>query len=123
MDLDMTSSIQRIGTTARFSQAVIHNRTVYLAGQVSQLTEGDIRAQTQDVLQQIDALLARAGTDKGHLLSAKIWLKDMADYPAMNLLWDAWLEGVQAPVRACVQAPMAKPHYRIEVLVIAAQPA
>ncbi|NBF02524.1 RidA family protein [Pseudomonas sp. Fl5BN2] len=119
----MSSSIQRIGTTPRFSEAVIHNQTVYLAGQVSQLVEGDIRAQTDDVLQQIDTLLAKAGTDRSHLLSAQIWLKDMADYAAMNQLWDAWLANVKAPVRACVQAPMAKPHYRIEVLVIAAQQA
>lgn len=117
----MSLSIQRTGTTARFSEAVIHNHTVYLAGQVSQLVEGDIHAQTQDVLGQIDEALARAGTDKSHLLSAQIWLKDMADYAAMNQRWDAWLSEVQAPVRACVQAPMAKPHYRIEIMVIAAQ--
>ena len=119
----MSLTIQRIGTTARFSEAVIHNHTVYLAGQVSQLVEGDINAQTQDVLRQIDEALTRAGTDRGQLLSAQIWLRDMADYAAMNLLWDAWLSDVQAPVRACVQAPMAKPHYHIEIMVIAAQQA
>lgn len=119
----MTSSIQRIGTTPRFSEAVIHQGTVYLAGQVSQLIDADISAQAHDVLRKIDELLTRAGTDNSQLLSAQIWLKDMADYPAMNAIWDAWLEQVKAPVRVCVEAPMAKPHYRIEVLVIAAQKA
>lgn len=117
----MSESIQKIGTTPRFSEAAIHNRTVYLSGKVSQIVDGDIHAQTADVLQQIDAALERAGSDKSQLLSAQIWLKDMADYSAMNLLWDAWLTDVQAPVRACVEAPMAKPHYRVEVMVIAGQ--
>ncbi|WP_247256944.1 RidA family protein [Pseudomonas moorei] len=116
----MNPAIQRIGTTKRFSQAVIHNNTAYLAGQVSQLTEGDITAQSQDVFDKIDTLLTKAGTDKGQLLSAQIWLADMADYDGMNQVWDAWLADAQAPVRVCVESPMAKKHYRIEVQVIAA---
>jgi enamine deaminase RidA (YjgF/YER057c/UK114 family) len=80
----MNPAIQRIGTTKRFSQAVIHDNTAYLAGQVSQLTEGDITAQSQDVFDKIDTLLAKAGTDKGQLLSAQIWLADMADYDGTN---------------------------------------
>lgn len=116
----MTSSIKRIGTTARFSQVVIHHDTAYLAGQVSQLTEGDITAQARDVFGKIDALLASIASDKGQLLSAQIWLADMTDYDAMNQAWDAWLAGVETPVRVCVEAPMAKKHYRIEVQVIAA---
>lgn len=116
----MTSAIQRLGTTPRFSQIVIHQHTAYLAGQVSQLIEGDISDLAQDVFGKIDALLATAGSDKNHLLSAQIWLADMADYEAMNQAWDAWLTGVGAPVRVCVQSPMAKKHYRIEVQVIAA---
>jgi enamine deaminase RidA (YjgF/YER057c/UK114 family) len=115
----MSATIQKIGTTARFSEAAIHNHTVYLSGKVSQLVEGDIGAQTHDVLAQIEAALTEAGSDKSLLLSAQIWLKDMADYQAMNQVWDAWLANVQAPVRACVQAPMAKPHYRVEIMVIA----
>jgi enamine deaminase RidA (YjgF/YER057c/UK114 family) len=115
----MLETIQKIGTTPRFSEAAIYNQTVYLSGKVSQIVDGDIQAQTADVLEQIDQALKRAGSDKGQLLSAQIWLKDMADYAAMNQLWDAWLDGVQAPVRACVQAPMAKEHYRIEIMVIA----
>ncbi|MDE1167810.1 MAG: RidA family protein [Pseudomonas sp.] len=116
----MSASLHRIGTTARFSEIVIHHDTAYLAGQVSQLSEGDISAQAQDVFDKIDALLAKAATHKGQLLSAQIWLADMADYAAMNQVWDAWLADVDAPVRVCVQAPMAKKHYRIEVQVIAA---
>lgn len=116
----MTHTIQRIGGSQRFSQIVIHNHTVYLAGQVSQLVEGDITAQSEDVFAKIDALLAQAGSDKNHVLSAQIWLADMGDYDGMNAAWDAWLSGVGAPVRACVESPMAKKHYRVEIMVIAA---
>lgn len=116
----MTHPIQRIGGSPRFSAIVIHNETVYLAGQVSQLTEGDITAQSEDVFAKIDALLEQAGSGKSHVLSAQIWLADMNDYDAMNTAWDAWVNGVGAPVRACVESPMAKKHYKIEVMVIAA---
>lgn len=119
----MSNSIQRIGGTQRFSQIVIHNGTVYLAGQVSQLADGDISVQSQDVFAKIDALLAQAGTDKGRLLSAQVWLADMVDYEGMNQAWDAWLARGGAPVRVCVESPMAKKHYRIEVQVTAANDA
>ncbi|MBX3686126.1 MAG: RidA family protein [Rhodocyclaceae bacterium] len=116
----MTHQIQRIGGSQRFSQVVTHNHTVYLAGQVSQLADGDITAQSEDVFAKIDALLEQAGSDKNHMLSAQIWLADMDDYDAMNAAWDAWLSGVGAPVRACVESPMAKKNYRVEIMVIAA---
>lgn len=116
----MSQSIQRTGTTSRFSSIVIHERTVYLAGQVSQLQEADIREQSQDVFAKVDQLLKQAGSDRSLLLSAQIWLRTMDDYDGMNAVWDQWLEGIPGPVRVCVEARMAKPHYRIEVQVTAA---
>ncbi|BEV14347.1 RidA family protein [Herbaspirillum sp. DW155] len=114
------SDIQRKGGSARFSQIVVHNGTVYLAGQVSQLTGADIREQAKDVFTKIDSLLAKADSNKGRLLSATIWLVDMQDYDQLNQEWDAWLAGHGTPVRACVAADLAKPHYRVEVQVTAA---
>jgi enamine deaminase RidA (YjgF/YER057c/UK114 family) len=114
------SDIQRIGGSARFSAITIHNGVVYLAGQVSQLKNGDIDVQTKDVFAKIDALLAEAGTETSRLLSAQIWLKTMDDFAAMNAVWDDWVDAASPPVRACVEAPMAQPHYLIEVMVIAA---
>jgi len=118
----MNPTIQRIGGNTRLSQIVIHRETVYLAGQTSQLVEGDIRAQALDIFAKIDALLDKAGTHKSNMLSAQIWLTDMGDFEPMNLMWEAWLNGAIPPVRACVQAGFAKPSYLIEVQVIAALP-
>lgn len=114
------SDIQRIGDSSRFSAITIHNGTVYLAGQVSQLTDGGIADQSADVFAKVDALLAEAGTEKSRVLSVQIWLKTMADYAGMNEIWDKWIDSGNPPVRVCVEAPMAKPHYLIEVLVVAA---
>lgn len=116
----MTSSVKRFGAQTRFSSIVVHGQTVYLAGQVSQLVDGDITAQSEDVFAKIDAMLAEAGCSRDSLLSAQIWLRDMSDYDGMNAAWDRWLEGRAKPVRVCVEAPMAKPHYLIEVLAVAA---
>lgn len=114
------SDIQRIGGSSRFSAITIHNQTVYLAGQVSQLTEGGIAEQSTDVFAKVDSLLAEAGTEKSRVLSVQIWLKTMADYTGMNEVWDNWIDAENPPVRVCVEAPMAKPGYLIEVLVVAA---
>ncbi|MGY2048498.1 RidA family protein [Methylobacterium sp. JK268] len=111
-------SIQRIETGARMSQAVIHNGTVYLAGQVG---EGpDVAAQTQAVLGEIDALLAQAGSSKERILSATIYLADMAGFADMNRVWDAWVAPGHAPARATVEAKLAGPQYRVEIVVVAA---
>ena len=110
----------RIGGNARFSAISIHGSTAYLAGQVSQLKDGDITAQCHDVFAKIDALLDQAGSDRSHVLSAQIWLKDMADYAGMNEVWDSWINPESPPVRACVQSPMAQSHYLVEIMVITA---
>jgi enamine deaminase RidA (YjgF/YER057c/UK114 family) len=106
------------------SQAVIHDKTVYLAGQVSEEPEGKgVAEQTRDILEAIDALLAEAKTDKSRLLSATIWLTDMSSFPEMNRIWDAWVAPGSTPARATVQsARLAGPEYKIEIAVIAARP-
>ncbi|ACA19250.1 Endoribonuclease L-PSP [Methylobacterium sp. 4-46] len=111
-------TIQRIETGARMSQAVVHNGTVYLAGQVA---EGDdVAAQTRAILAQIEALLAQAGSAKERILSATIYLADIGAFADMNRVWDAWVPAGQAPARATVEAKLAGPQYRVEIAVIAA---
>ena len=89
--------IERLDEQARLSGAVVHGATVYLAGQIAEDTSADARGQTADILRQIDALLAQAGTDKRHLLTAQIFLADMADFAGMNQAWDAWLDPAHKP--------------------------
>lgn len=112
--------IERHGTTARYSDLVIHGNTVYLVEVPSNL-DGDITVQTQQVLASIDRLLAQAGSSNSRLLMATIYLREMADYDAMNAVWDAWLPAGSAPARACVEARMSHPGYRLEVVVTAAR--
>lgn len=104
------------------SQVTIHNGTVYTAGQVATDASADAGAQTQQILDGLDSLLAKAGTDKSHLLSATIWVADMADFDAMNSAWDAWVTPGHTPARACVEARLAKPDWKVEIMVIAALP-
>ena len=114
-------TIERYESEPRMSQCVVHGDTVYLAGQVADDTARDVAGQTEEILDKIDALLARAGSDKGRLLSAQIWLADMAGYNEMNAVWNAWLPEGAAPARACVEAALAAPWYRVEIMVIAAK--
>jgi enamine deaminase RidA (YjgF/YER057c/UK114 family) len=116
-------AIQRIEVGPRMSDAVLHNGVVYLAGQVA--TSGhslDIGGQTREVLAAIDALLAKAGTDKSRVLRAQIFLSDMADFPGMNAVWDHWVVPGHAPARATVQAALAKPQWKVEIVITAALP-
>ena len=114
-------SIRRIQVAERMSQAVVHGNTVYTAGQVAQgAPGGTMAAQTQDVLDRIDALLAEAGTDKSKLISATIWITSMNDFAEMNGVWDAWISPGYTPGRACVEAKLASPDFSVEIAVIAA---
>lgn len=114
------SSIQRFEVGPRMSEMAVHNGTVYLAGQVAEDAAQDIRGQTRQVLAAIDALLARAGSDKSKILRAQIFLADLADFAAMNAVWEAWVVPGQTPPRATVQAALAKPQWKIEIVVTAA---
>jgi enamine deaminase RidA (YjgF/YER057c/UK114 family) len=114
-------AITRIETGPRMSQAVIHGQTVYLAGQVG-APGASVADQTRAVLDQIDRLLALAGTDKTRMLSAQIWLADMATFAEMNGVWDAWVPQGHTPARATGSANLATPDYKVEIIVVAALP-
>ncbi|HSI47037.1 MAG TPA: RidA family protein [Ideonella sp.] len=112
--------IQRYEVGARMSEMAVHNGVCYLAGQVAEDGSQDIGGQTRQVLAAIDALLAKAGTDKTKILRAQIFLADLADFPGMNAVWDAWVVAGNTPPRATVQAALAKPEWKIEIVVTAA---
>lgn len=111
-------TINRFDTGPRMSQAVVHNGTVYLAGQVAK--GASVREQTEAILKQIDGLLRQAGTDKSKLLSATIWLTSMANFSEMNSVWDAWVSPGNTPARACVESKLAFPEYAVEIACICA---
>lgn len=112
--------IQRLDVGPRLSEMAIHNGTVYLAGQVPEDASLDIEGQTRQVLAAIDALLARAGTDKTKLLMVQIFIADLADFEGMNRAWDAWVPAGHTPPRATVQAALANPAWRLEIVATAA---
>ena len=112
--------IKRLKPGKRMSQATIHGGIAYLAGQVADDTSLDVTGQSKQVLAKIDALLAEAGTDKSSILTATVWLPDMANFAAFNAIWDAWVPADATPARAAVEAKLATPDYKIEVAVIAA---
>jgi enamine deaminase RidA (YjgF/YER057c/UK114 family) len=115
-------SIKRLKVGPRMSQGVVHGGVVYLAGQVAGATKGkSVGEQTKEILEGIDALLKEAGTDKSRLLTAQIWLTNMATFAEMNGAWDAWVSAGNTPARATVQSPaLAAPGYDVEIMVTAA---
>ena len=114
--------MQRLDVGPRLSEAAIAAGTVHLAGQVPELRpEADIDEQTLEMLGHIDRLLAECGSSKRHLLSVQIFLADIAEIARMNAVWDAWVTPSHTPPRATVQAKLADPRWRIEVVVVARQ--
>lgn len=114
-------TITRLGTERRrMSKIVIHNDTVYLCGQVAKDADADIREQTLTMLEKVDDLLVQAGSDREHILSATVYIKDMQYFAQMNEVWDAWVVEGHSPARACVEAGLARPELLVEVSVIAA---
>lgn len=111
---------QRFHVGNRLSDMAVYNGVAYLAGQVPDDDSLDIVGQTQQVLATIDRLLAEAGTDKTRILMAQIFIADLADFPGMNQAWDAWVPAGNAPPRATVEAKLANPKYRVEIVVTAA---
>ena len=114
-------TIQRILPATRYSEAVIVNGLIFCAGMVPENSAADARQQTEDVLAQVDALLAQCGSDKTKLVDATIYLADMADYAAMNQAWDSWVAPGCAPARATVEAKLADPAWKVEIKIVAAQ--
>lgn len=114
-------TVKRIKVGQRMSQAVIHNGVVYTAGQVAADAPGDsVTRQTRNILERIESLLAETGSDKSKVLSATIWLADMADFDEMNAVWDVWVSEGEAPARACVESRLASPDFAVEIGIIAA---
>ena len=114
------SKIQRFDVGPRMSEMAVHGGVAYLAGQVADDGTQDIAGQTRQVLAAIDALLARAGSNKGRILRAQIFLADLADFAAMNAVWESWVLPGHTPPRATVQAHLARPEWKIEIVVTAA---
>src|SRR5262245_14100572 len=111
-------AIERHDVGPRMSKAVVNGNTVYLAGIVADNPKGkNVTEQTKDILKQIEGFLAKAGTDKSKLLSANIWITDMANFAEMNAVWVAWV----TPARATVEARLASPDYKVEIMVVAAK--
>jgi enamine deaminase RidA (YjgF/YER057c/UK114 family) len=116
----MTQQLQRFHVGPRLSETAVFNGTVYLAGQVPDDATQDIKGQTQQVLAMVDRLLEEAGSNKTRILRAQIFLTDISDIAGMNAVWDAWIPVGHAPPRATVQAALAKPEWKIEIVVTAA---
>jgi enamine deaminase RidA (YjgF/YER057c/UK114 family) len=115
------NEVQRIETNQRMSRVVIYNGIVWLAGLTAGDATQDIKGQTQQVLEKVDANLARAGTDKTKLLAAQIWLKDIErDFPGMNEVWDAWVPTGAAPARATGESKLARGELLVEIIITAA---
>jgi len=114
-------SITRIDPGRRFAEAVVHGDTVYLAGHTSSDPAAGVYEQTRDILAQIDAHLAAAGTDRSKLLMANVWLVDIGTFGEMNRAWDEWLDRDNMPARATVEARLASPDYKVEIAAIAAR--
>jgi enamine deaminase RidA (YjgF/YER057c/UK114 family) len=111
---------RRIEPSARMSQAVVANGFVFLAGQVAtDPSVADVEIQTRQVLAEIDRLLAAAGTHKGRILSATIYLADVGGFAAMNRAWEAWVAPDAKPARATVEAKLVAPEYRVEIQITA----
>lgn len=119
-EYDSAMSIQRQDTKPRMSRVVIHNDTIYLCGQVAKDSTQGITEQTATMLEKVDDLLLQSGSDREHLLSATVYVRDMKDFSAMNAVWDAWVPEGHAPARACVEARMARAELLVEISVVAA---
>lgn len=115
----MTSDITRFGTGPRMSEAVAYNGILWVAGQLG-APGGSVAGQTRQALAAVDAILARAGTDKSRILSVQIWLADMASFAEMNSVWDQWVAQGHTPARATGQAQLATAEYKVEIIVTAA---
>jgi enamine deaminase RidA (YjgF/YER057c/UK114 family) len=115
-------TIERKEVGPRMSQIVVHGNTVYLAGVVArENTAKGVTDQTREILATIDRYLAEAGSDKTKILSANIWLADIATFAEMNAVWDAWVSQGNTPARATVEAKLATPAHKVEIMVVAAK--
>ncbi|MEG1049154.1 MAG: RidA family protein [Oscillospiraceae bacterium] len=113
-------AIRRFDGNGRFSSVVEHNGVLYLAGQLCSNPCGDVKEQTSEILEKIEALLSRYGSDKNHILAATVYLKDIGSFKEMNCVWDAWVSEDNEPARVCVEAALASPAFLVEISATAA---
>jgi enamine deaminase RidA (YjgF/YER057c/UK114 family) len=113
-------TIKRINVGPRLSDVAVYNKVAYFAGQVPDDADQDIRGQTRQVLAQIDQLLAEVGSDKSRILQCQIFITDLANIGAMNEVWEEWVAKGNTPPRATVQAQLANPKWKIEIVLSAA---
>lgn len=114
-------SIERIGAGARMSKAVVHGGVVYTAGQVADVAKGgSVADQTAEILGLLEATLREAGSAKSKILSATVYLADIATFPELNSVWDAWVDKSAPPARATVETKLVAPEYKVEIALIAA---
>lgn len=114
--------LERFDVGPRMSEMTVHNKIAYLSGQVPEDTSQDITGQTRQVLEEIDKLLARVASDRQHVLRAEVYLADMADFAGMNEAWDEWVVNGMTPARATVEARLADPSWKVEIVITAALP-
>ena len=114
-------TVQRHDSSGILSLSVEHGNTVYLAGVVAKKLEADVKGQTKEILDEIDRLLAKSGTDKSKVLTATIWVTDIRNRAPMNEVWTAWTDPKNLPARACVEAKLADPRALVEIMVVAAK--
>ncbi|MBS0521654.1 MAG: RidA family protein [Proteobacteria bacterium] len=114
------SDIRRIDPGPRMSEAVVKGDRIYCSGMIPEDTGADITGQVKQTLAEIDSLLAKGGSDKSKILTATIWLADIADFAAMNAVWDAWVVPGNTPARATVEAKLSDPAMKVEIMVVAA---
>ncbi len=111
--------IKRFHSGKRISQAVAAGGMLYVAGQIADEAQASVEAQTQAVLDKIESLLAEAGTDKSKLVAVNVYLPNIADFDAMNSVYDGWIDPQNPPARATVEARLADPDLRVEMTAIA----
>jgi enamine deaminase RidA (YjgF/YER057c/UK114 family) len=108
--------IKRYETTSRLSKVLVANGFAFLSGLTARDRAGDVKAQTLDILQQIDGYLAMAGTDKSKLVNVNIWLKNISQFNEMNAVWEKWVDPNALPARATVQAALAHEDILVEIM-------
>ena len=114
-------SVKRINAGPRMSSAVVHGGTVYLAGLTADDAKADVKGQTKQILDDIDRLLAKCGSNKSKVLQATIWVTDIRNRAPMNEVWSAWVDPKSLPARACIEAKLADPKALVEIMVTAAK--
>ncbi|WP_323843431.1 RidA family protein [Moraxella sp. Pampa] len=114
------TNITKLDSNATLSEIAIHHGVVYLAGQVPDDDSLDIKGQSREVFANIDKALAKAGTNKSKILSAQVFISDLANFDGFNEEWNEWVKDTTPPARATIQAKLVNPNWLVEIMVIAA---